>query len=169
MVSSKESFTSLDISGGPSIHMGDDSHIPIVEKGSIKIKHGEFQNVLYVPSMKTNLLYVYQMTHTCSPKRVTFDPDTVDISKVSIGNLIVKGVANHAFKAYGFSHFLPNSYPSALLTHDNNTRNLWHEIFGHLNFKYLQKLHNENMVEGFPLIKYYEGVCTGFFVGKHPE
>ena len=68
--------------------------------------------------------------------------------------MIVKGVANHAFKAYEFSHFLPNSYPSALLTHANKKIKMWHEIFGHLNFKYLQQLHNENMVEGFPPIKY---------------
>ena len=36
MVSSKESFTTMDISGGPSIHMGDDAQIPAVGIGSIK-------------------------------------------------------------------------------------------------------------------------------------
>ena len=30
-------------------------------------------------------------------------------------------------------------------------------------------MHNENMVEGFPLIKSSEGECTGFLVRKHPE
>ena len=53
--------------------------------------------------------------------------------------------------------------------HANNTSKLWHEIFGHLNFKYIQQLHNENMVEGLPLIKYFEGVCIGFLVGKNPR
>ena len=56
MVSSKESFSSLDISGGPSIHMGDDSQIPNVVKGSIKFEHGVFKNILYVPFLATNLL-----------------------------------------------------------------------------------------------------------------
>ena len=46
MVSSKKSFMTLDIYGGSSIHMGDDSHILAVWKGSINIEHGEFQNVL---------------------------------------------------------------------------------------------------------------------------
>ena len=68
MVSSKESFSSLDLSRGPSIHMGDDSQIPAVGKGSIKFEHGVFKNVLYVPSLAANLLFVYQMTHTGSPK-----------------------------------------------------------------------------------------------------
>ena len=72
MVSSKESFTTLNLIGGPTIYMGDESQIPATGRGSIKIQHDEFKNVLYVPSLATNLLYVYQMTHTSSPKRVTF-------------------------------------------------------------------------------------------------
>ena len=78
MVASKESFSSLDIFGGLSIHMGDDSQILVVGKGSIKFEHGVFKNVLYVPSLAENSLYVYQMTHIGSPKRVTFDPDTME-------------------------------------------------------------------------------------------
>ena len=37
MVSSKESFTTLDLSGGPRIHMGDNSQIPGACRGSHKI------------------------------------------------------------------------------------------------------------------------------------
>ena len=55
MVASKESFTSLDLLGGPSIHMGDDSQIPAVGRGSIEIQHGEFKNLLYVPFYGLNL------------------------------------------------------------------------------------------------------------------
>ena len=40
---------------------------------------------------------------------------------------------------------------------------------GHLNFKYLQQLHNEKIVEGLPLIKSYEGMCIGFLLEKNPE
>ena len=58
--------------------MGDDSQIPVEGKGSLTAKHGEFKNVLYVPSLAANLLSVYQMTHTVSPKKVTFDSDSVE-------------------------------------------------------------------------------------------
>ena len=68
MVASKESFSSLDLIGGPSIYMGDDSQILVVGKGSVQFEHGVFNNVLYVPSLIENLLSVYQMTHTGSPK-----------------------------------------------------------------------------------------------------
>ena len=109
MVSSRESFTTLNLSGGPSIHMGDNSQILATGRGSIKIQHGEFKNLLYVPSLAANLLYVYQMTHTGSPKQVVFGPDLVVISYISTGKIIVKGVANDASKEYEFSHFLPYS------------------------------------------------------------
>ena len=109
MVSCKESFTTLDILQGLNIHMGDNSQIPAIDRCYIKIQHGKFKNVLYVPSLATNLLYVYQMTHTGSPKQVVFGPDSVEISDISTRNIIAKGVANHSSKAYEFSHFLPYS------------------------------------------------------------
>ena len=107
MVASRESFSSLQLTDGPSIHMGDDTHIRAEGKGSIKLKHGVFKYVLYVPSLATNVLSVDHMTHTGPPKRVLFGLDSVDISNISTGKIVVKGVANHASKAYEFSHFLP--------------------------------------------------------------
>ena len=72
----------------------------------MKLEHGKFKYVLYVPSLAANMLSVYQMTHTSSPKRVIFGLDSVDITYISIGNIIAKGAATHASKAYDFSHFM---------------------------------------------------------------
>ena len=52
------------------------------------------------------------MAHICSPKQVMFGPESVDISDISTGKIIVKSVVNHASKAYEFSHFLPYSAPT---------------------------------------------------------
>ena len=68
MVASKESFYSLKLTDGTSIHMGDDTQIQVEWKGSIKLEHGVFKNVLYLPSLATNLFSVYQTTHIGSPK-----------------------------------------------------------------------------------------------------
>ena len=68
-----------------------------------------------------------------------------------------------------FSHFLPYSNPSALLIHANEERNIWHEIFGHINYKYLSDLSEKYMVIGLPKIKFSKGFCQGFILGKHPE
>ena len=105
MVASTESFSTLSLSKGLNIHMGDDSQIPAKGRGSFRAKHGEFKNVLYVTSLATNMLYVYNMTHIGSPKRVTFDLETIEITEKATRQLVAKGIANHSTKSYVFSHF----------------------------------------------------------------
>ena len=80
--------------------MGYDTQIQAEGKGSIKLEHGMFKNFIYAPSLAANFLSVYQMTHTVSPKRVVFGHESLEILDKSIGKLIMKGVANHASKAY---------------------------------------------------------------------
>ena len=71
MMERKESFSSLDTDNSIRIHMGDDSQIISKGKGTIKLEHGSFFDVLYVPSLASNILSVYQLTHKGVPKRVT--------------------------------------------------------------------------------------------------
>ena len=52
------------------------------------------------------------MRHTGSPKKVVFHPHLVDILDILNRNIIENHVANHASKAYKFSHFLPYSTPA---------------------------------------------------------
>ena len=80
------------------------------------------------------------MTHIGCPKKFIFSLDEVEITNISSGKFIAKGVANHTLKVYMFSHFLTYSNPSALLIHANEETKIWHEIFGHLNYKYLSDL-----------------------------
>ena len=86
----------------------------------VDLENGYFSNVLYVPSLASNLLSVYQMTHTGGvPKRVYFILNDVEITKLASGKLVAKGLANHHVKAYEFSHFVADAKPTALLTHGN--------------------------------------------------
>ena len=86
MVSTKEAFSSLEKLKGPSIVLGDDSLTEILGKGRRDLDHGQFNNVLYVPGLASNLLLVYQMTHTRSPKKVIFSPVEVEITEISTGS-----------------------------------------------------------------------------------
>ena len=117
--------------------MGDDSTIISEGQGTVDLENGFFSNVLYILSLAANLLSVYQMTHTGVPKRFCFSPNDVEITELASEKLIAKGLANHHAKSYEFSHFVANAKPTALLTHGNEVSRLWHERFGHLNFKYL--------------------------------
>ena len=77
------------------------------------------------------------MTQIGVPKRVSFSLNDVEITELAFGKFFAKGLANHHAKAYDFSHFVANAKPIALLTHGNEVSRLWHERFGHINFKYL--------------------------------
>ena len=71
-----------------------------------------FRDVLYVPSLAANLLSFYQMSHTGSPKQVVFGPDSIEITNISTGDIVMKGIVDHASKAYVFSHFMPYTVPA---------------------------------------------------------
>ena len=70
---------------------------------------------------------------------------------------------------YKFYEILPYSQGNALLSHYNETKNLWHDMYGHLNYRYLQALCKDNMVEGLPTINFSNGTRKGCVVGKHAE
>ena len=135
MVARKESFSFLESNSRIPIHMGDDSQIISKGKGTVKLEHGSFYDVLYVPSLASNMLSVYQMTHTGFSKRVTSSPNDVEISEIASEKIIATGIANHSAKTYEFSKFVPDANPTTLLTQGNEFNRLWHEKFRHLNFK----------------------------------
>ena len=85
MISKKGAFSSLDMLKGPPIVLGDNSLTDSMGKGRIDINHGNFNNVLYVPGLASNLLSVYHMTHIGSPKKVIFSPDDVEITEILNG------------------------------------------------------------------------------------
>ena len=68
MMESRDSFSSLDTDKIIPIHMGDDSTIISKGKGTLNIEHGSFFDVMYVPSLASNILSVYKMNHTRVPK-----------------------------------------------------------------------------------------------------
>ena len=59
MVSTRETFSSLEMLKGPPIVLGDESLTNSLGKGRIDLDHGNFNNVLYVPGLSSNILSVY--------------------------------------------------------------------------------------------------------------
>ena len=169
MVDTGELFYFMHLNSGPTIRMGDDSEIQTKGIGRIDLEHGFFSDVLYLPELATNLLSVYQMTHIGEANRVTFTLDMVEIAEISSYQFVSIGYADHHERMYKFSNFLPTSNDQALLSHANEISKLWHERFGHMNYKYLHALHRNEMVEGLPQIKSSNGACIGCIIGKHPK
>ena len=79
------------------------------------------------------------------------------------------GRADHQSRLYLFSHFVPDPPSTVLLTHSDDVSRLWHERFGHLNYRYLQQLNQQSMVIGLPSVQFSGGVCQGCILGKHPK
>ena len=59
MMAERDSFLSLETRKSIPIHIGDDSAIILEGKGTVDLEDGYFSNVLYVPSLASNLLSVY--------------------------------------------------------------------------------------------------------------
>ena len=104
--------------------MEDDSTIISKGKGTINLEHGIFFDVLYVPSLASNLLSVYKMTHIEVPKRVTLNLNDVEISNITSGKLIATSLANHHAKSYEFSQFVADAKPTNLMNHGNDVSRL---------------------------------------------
>jgi hypothetical protein len=69
---------------------------------------------------------------------------------------------------YTFSEFIePDS--ALLLTHADESNKIWHERFGHLNFRYMQQIRKHRLVDGLPDILFSKGVCEGCVLRKHPQ
>ena len=43
-------------------------------------------------------------------------------------------------RLYKFNYFGSSPFPSIFVTHSDNFRKIWHERFGHLNYRSLQQL-----------------------------
>ena len=60
MMAEIDSFSSLETGKSIPIHMGDESTIISEGQGTFDLENGYFSNVLYVPSLASNILSVYQ-------------------------------------------------------------------------------------------------------------
>jgi hypothetical protein len=78
------------------------------------------------------------------------------------------GEVNHQSRLYTFSEFIELD-SALLLTHADESSRIWNERFGHLNFRYMQQISKQILVDGLPDIHFSKGVCEGCVLGKHPQ
>jgi hypothetical protein len=148
--------------------MGDNSSVEVTSKGRIELTNGNFENVLHVPKLSVNLLSVYQMMNSDTRKKVIFTPNFVDIYDMQTNSRVATGEVNHQSRLYTFFEFIEPDF-ALLLTHVDESSRIWHERFGHLNFRYMQQLSKKILVDGLPEIHFSKGVCEGCVLEKHPQ
>ena len=138
MAATKNVLSSITACTGPPILMGDDTPVEVTRQGRVELQHGSFENVFHIPKLSVNLLSIYQIMHSVTGKRVEFTPDSATIYDMHDNSKIVISEANDQSHLYTFSKFIAKSNSALLLTHADDDSQIWHERFGHLNFKYMQ-------------------------------
>jgi hypothetical protein len=129
--------------------MGYKSSVEVTGKGRIELTNGSFENVLHVPKLSFNLLSIYQMKKFFTEKKFIFTPNVVYIYDMQTNSRVATGEVNHQSRLYTFSEFIePDS--TLLLTHADESSRIWNEMFVHLNFRYMQQLSKNRLVDGLP-------------------
>ena len=82
-------------------------------------------------------------------------------------HILATDIADDSTRLYKFDNFGSSCLPSIFVSHNDEVSKLWHEWFGHLNYRSLQTLCKENMVTGLPMVSCWDGVCSGCVLGKH--
>ena len=100
--------------------------------------------------------------------KLTFTPHQVVIKDFkNPQNVLATGIVDDITRFYKFINFGSSPFPLVFVAHSDNLSKLWHEQFGHLNYRSLQQLCKENMVTGLPLVSCKDGVCSGCVLEKH--
>jgi hypothetical protein len=148
--------------------MGDNSPVEVIGKGRIELTNRSFENVLHVPKLSVNILSLYQMKNSSIRNKVIFTLDAVDIYDMQTNSRVAIDEVNHQSSLYTFSEFIEPNF-ALMFTHANESSRIWHERFMHLNFKYMQQLRKQGLVDGLPDIHFSKGIGEGCVLGKHPQ
>ena len=105
---------------------------------------------------------MYQLIHLGEGKTIEFSPNQVVIKDLKYPkHVLATRIVDDITRLYKFDNFGWSYFPSFFVARSDDLRKIWHDQFGHLNYRSLQKLCNQHMVIGIPPISCRYGVCVG--------
>jgi hypothetical protein len=168
MAKDRDIFSTLNECNTKKIFVGDDRSLSVEGSGIVQVENGHFNDVLCVPSLSCNLLLVYQITHSGEGKTIDFSPHQVVIKDLKDHkHVFATEIVDDITRLYEFGNFGSSSFSSVFVAHSDDLSKLWHEWFGHLNYRSLQQLCNQQMVTGLPLVSCRDGVYANCVLDKH--
>jgi hypothetical protein len=161
-------FYELDESVNRRIRFADDSVVKAEGIGKVRIQCKDGRNtsisdVLYVPTMKSNLISIGQLLEKGYVVKMEDKVLRVFDNKMS---LILKAPMSRQRTFKIELNVIEGNCLSASASNDDW---LWHQRYGHLNFGDLSKLQMKRMVNGLPLIKGVDQVCDKCCISSRPE
>eukprot|EP00253_Pinus_taeda_P021452 PITA_21452 len=128
MAKNKAMFSSLHDCNTKNIYVGDDRSLNVLGTGTVHLDNGQFNDVLCVPTLSSNLLSVYQITHSGEGKIVEFSPHDVVIKDLrDPKQILATGIADDSTRLYKFHNFGLSNLPSVFVAHNDEVSKLWHE------------------------------------------
>jgi hypothetical protein len=168
MAKDRDIFSALNECNTKTIFVGDDRSLSVEGSRTVQVENGHFNDVLCVPNLSCNLPSVYQITHSGEGKTIEFSPHQVVIKDLKYPkHVLATGIVDDITKLYKFENFGSSSFSSVFVAHSDELRKLWHERFGHINYRSLQQLCNKHMVVSLPPVSCRYGVCAGCVLDKH--
>jgi hypothetical protein len=95
MAASKSIYYSLDACKGPPILMGDNSSVEVTGKGRIELTNESFENMMHVPKLYVNLLFIYHMKNSSTGKKFILTLNSLDIYDMQTNSRVATGEVNH--------------------------------------------------------------------------
>ena len=128
MAKNKAMFSSLNDCNTKNIYVCDERSLIVVGSGTIHLDNGRFNDLLCVPTLSCNLLYVYQITHSGEGKMVEFSPNDVVIKDLKDPrHILATGIVDDSTRLYNFDTFGSSCLPSVFVAHNDEVSKLWHE------------------------------------------
>lgn len=168
MTGNKEFFSELNERVTGKVRFGDDSCVTIEGKGSILFttKTGEHRiltEVYYIPSLRSNIISLGQLTET-GCKVVMEDDVLLVYDKARTLMMKVFREINRMYKIK-----LVVGSPVCLLSKLDDVAWLWHARLGHLNFDSMRRIGSKNMVRGMPVVNHPSNICDCCLIGKQTQ
>ncbi|GAU22886.1 hypothetical protein TSUD_376970 [Trifolium subterraneum] len=166
MTGNKDWFINLDESITRGIRFADNSQVNSAGIGSILVKRKDGQevvitDVLYVPSMKSNLISICQLLE----KNYSVEMHDKELKLFDAKDRLILKAPLSNNKTFQVSINMIDQ--QCLVTTVNEDQNwIWHHRYGHLNFKSLNLLNLKNMVHGLPHIKPPKQLCKECCIAK---
>lgn len=150
--------------------LGDEGILDVEGCGSILIERyvngewikGKLENVLYVPSLKKNLLSV----GACTNKNyiALFKKNSVELylnkKLMASGILQRNNLFRMLFRVVG------QSIEAEANVHETGSLKLWHERLGHVGLNTIREMHKNNLVKGLNISKDEDFMCESCQYGK---
>jgi hypothetical protein len=147
------------------VHFGDRSLIEIEGIGSVmlqtrKVGHKVLAEVYFIPKLKSNIISLGQLEE--GGCEIVIRKGFCNVYDVEHSLLA------HAPRMKNRLYLLQTQLaaPVCLVAKANDEDWLWHDIYGHLNFRALHQLGTKEMVEGMPILDRVEEFCDGYALGK---